>query len=137
MRSYQRYLMASPEWVERHGWPVSPEDLTQTRGLVFGGLGTRGWVVHNGHETTTIRPRHPITATTGGFLDTLARHHVGPVLIPEWIGKQREASGELVRLLPEWAGAEMTLWVVWPNHSFQSAAARQFLAWVVEQIRDS
>lgn len=133
LRTYRRYLMASPRWVEQHGWPLSPGDLTQTRCLVFGRLGARGWVVHNGQEKAVIRPRHPITATTGGFLDTLARQDVGPVLIPEWIGEQRQASGELVRLLPDWEGEQMTLWVVWPNHSFQSAAARQFLTWVVEQ----
>jgi len=48
---------------------------------------------------------------------------------------EREVSGEFVRLLPDWEGAEMTLWVVWPNHAFQSAATRHFLEWIVEQTR--
>lgn len=79
--------------------------------MIFGEHGRREWVLHRGEQRATVRPDYIITATTGGFLETLAR------------------------LLPEWEGDEMTLWAVWPNHEFQSAAARRFLEWASEQVR--
>ncbi|MFT5682444.1 MAG: LysR family transcriptional regulator for bpeEF and oprC [Myxococcota bacterium] len=92
-------------------------------------------VLHRGSERVAVRPDHTIVASTGGFLETLALHHVGPIMVPEWIGAPRQVRGELVRLLPEWEGAGLPLWIVWPRHNFQSAAARMFLEWVVEQSR--
>ena len=136
LATFARYVMASPEWVQRHGAPETPDDLRRARALIFGEHGRRKWVLRRGDQRTTVRPDHVITATTGGFLETLARHHVGPVLAPEWIAKPRLASGELVRLLPEWEGEQMRLWAVWPNHDFQSAAARRFLEWASEQVQE-
>ncbi|MGK0348512.1 MAG: DNA-binding transcriptional LysR family regulator [Myxococcota bacterium] len=131
LKTFSRYLMASPVWVERNGLPASPAELRPARGLLFGGPGAREWVLHRGEERITVRPDHPIVASTGGFLETLALHHVGPIMVPQWIGAPRQASGELVRLLPEWEGAGLPLWAVRPRHNFQSAAARMFLEWVV------
>lgn len=133
LKTFSRYLTASPQWVERNGLPKAPSDLQGSRGLVFGGADARQWVLHRGAERVTVRPDNTISASTGSFLETLARHHVGPFLAPDWVGSSRVASGELVRLLPEWEGEGMDLWVVWPNHSYQSAAARAFLEWIVEQ----
>ena len=135
LATFARYVMASPEWVQRHGAPRTPDDLQRARALIFGQHGRREWVLHRGEQRATVRPDYIITATTGGFLETLARHHVGPILAPEWIARPRLASGDLVRLLPEWEGDEMTLWAVWPNHEFQSTAARRFLEWASEQVR--
>ena len=126
--------MASPEWVKRNGAPQTPDDLQGSRALVFGGSNWREWTLHRRDRRVTVKPDYAIAATTGGFLETLARHHVGPILAPEWIAKPRMASGELVRLLPEWEGDAATLWAVWPNHAFQSAATRRFLEWTSEQV---
>ena len=120
LKTFARHLMASPQWV--------------VRCLILGGPDTRQIELRRGEERVTVRPDHTVVASAGSFLETLARHHVGPILVPEWIGEPRRARGELVRVLPEWEGFAMTLWVVWPNHSFQSAAARSFLDWMIEQI---
>lgn len=134
LKSFSRYMIATPTWVERNGLPTSPADLQRSRALIFAGPDARHWVLHRGRERVTVRPDHCVVASTGGFLETLARDHVGPILAPGWIGDAYLAGAEMVRLLPEWEGDSLSLWVVWPNHSFQSAAARRFVEWVVQQI---
>ncbi|MFK7929862.1 MAG: LysR family transcriptional regulator [Myxococcota bacterium] len=134
LKTFSRHLMASPQWVQRQGHPSTPSDLRDVRCLMLGGPDTRQIELHRGDERASVRPDQTLVASAGAFLETLARHHVGPILAPEWIGEPRRASGELVRLLPEWEGSAMTLWVVWPNHSFQSAATRSFLDWMIEQM---
>jgi len=119
--------------VARHGEPTVPGDLRHARGLLFGGPDARQWVLYRGEERATVRPDHMVVANTGGFLEALARQGAGPVLVPEWLAGDRLASGELQRLLPDWEGASLTLWVVWPNHDFQSAATRSFVSWILEQ----
>jgi DNA-binding transcriptional LysR family regulator len=67
-------------------------------------------------------------------LETLARHHVGPDIASEWLIGSTLARGELVQILPEGKGPDMELWVVWPNHDYQSGAARAFLDWVIPTV---
>jgi len=135
VRTFAKHMWAGPRWVERRGLPESPKDLRDARGLIYGGSEAREWVLHRGNERVTIRPDRIIVASAGDFLHALARHDVGPILLPEWMSESRVAEGELVRLLPDWEGEEQLLWVVWPSHRFQSAAARSFLEWVVAQAR--
>jgi len=137
LRVFTRSMMASPAWVDHHGLPSTPQDLRDHRGLLFGDAATREWELQRGSERITVRPDRVVVASTGSFLETLARQGLGPVLMPQWIGDPAEASGALVRLLPDWYGEPLTLWAVRPKHRYASAATRLFLEWMVEQAHPS
>lgn len=136
LRTYRRIVLASPEWIERNGNPTSPQDLKDSRALMFGGHDALDWTLWRGDERATLRPTSSVGATAGGFLEILARHHVGPVLAPEWVMDHGSVDGDLVQILPEWKGSDMDLWVVWPNHAYQSVQTRAFLDWFIPEVLD-
>jgi DNA-binding transcriptional LysR family regulator len=127
-------LLAVSSRPTRHGLPMCPADLRDARGLILGDADARQFQLLRGEERAMVRPGNPIAGSAGDFLRTLALHHVRPFLAPHWMSGPQVASGERVRLLPQWQGTAMTLWGVWPNRSFQSAAIRLFLRWMVEQV---
>jgi DNA-binding transcriptional LysR family regulator len=132
----KRHLVASSLWVQRHGMPEHPNDLSQAHALVFTSeVFWEGWQAIVQGEPSLIHIPSYTCANSGDFLRKLALSGNGVALLPEWLIDDDLASGRLVSLLPEALFPPLELWLVWPLQRYQSAAARRFIDWFVAHAK--
>ncbi|WP_031524742.1 LysR family transcriptional regulator [Siccibacter colletis] len=101
------YLAASAAYLARHGAPDTPDALHQHKCLIYrGSSGPNRWLFRRGEAEWVHYPVPALlTSNNADTLLTAALDGMGVVLFPDWLIAERLASGELVRLLPQYEGA--------------------------------
>ena len=96
-------LCASPDYLERHGTPRSPQDLLAHRCLHFSHL-TAGtaWHFSRGSERETVRVQAAFTANNGLVLHEAAQQGLGIVYHTTFLAWRSLLDGTLVPVLADW-----------------------------------
>ncbi len=101
------YLAASQAYLAQQGTPTTPQALHQHSCLVYrGSSGPNRWLFRHQDDEWVHHPVPARLASNNAMtLLTAALDGMGIVLFPDWLISERLASGELVRLLPDWEAA--------------------------------
>lgn len=96
-------LIASPGYLEAHGMPQRPEELTGHRclHLGFGAFGP-AWPFQRGNETLAVTVPGRYSIGNSLALAAAVSGGAGIGLVPEFSAAQGLSDGMLVRVLPEW-----------------------------------
>lgn len=122
-------LVASPEYLTGQGEPVDLTELEAHRILLVNTVPI--WKLHqvskgrfekSGWEE--IRPRASTVIDDIALAKQLARDGHGIVLLPVSEIEKELKQGTLVRVLPEWQGAQREIFAVWPTGRLLSARAK-------------
>ncbi|TQV83298.1 LysR family transcriptional regulator [Denitrobaculum tricleocarpae] len=100
---HRRVLCASPAYLEEHGTPRAPSDLTEHDCLTFSySKGDQHWKFAGPSGGQSVRVKGRLRANNSEMLRTAAIDGAGVILMPSWlIGADVEA-GRLCRLLDDW-----------------------------------
>lgn len=133
---YRRILCAAPSYLERQGWPGSPDDLSAHNCLGFSGLASHPiWHLTDGHEQVSIRAQGSLTSNDSEALLSAACAGVGILGAGDWLFADALRDGDLVRVLPEWElGERGGIYFIRPSARFTSAATQALKAWLNEQF---
>jgi LysR family transcriptional regulator, regulator for bpeEF and oprC len=128
--------VASPAYLKRHGMPSHPNDLEDGHSTV------------NFFSARTGRPYPDIFAKDGETIELVGHYkvsvndsnaHVAAVLAGLGISQTAMfqaapylASGDLVRVLPEWSCPSVPIHVVYPPNRHLSAKVRAFVDWAAD-----
>ena len=113
-------LVASPDYLSRHGTPRSLADLHSHVSLDHTELGPQGlWRMEDGEP-----PRQRVRANSFEVLLQLARQGAGLAVMPLFAVAQDLADGRLRRVVPEWRSPTFELFAVAPPASRLSARAK-------------
>lgn len=124
----ERYLVASPGYVKRHGRPKQPEDLRDHECLIFGGSSDGAtWKLVRGGQTRTVRVTGRLVVNDFEFLDEAARRGLGLALLPVHRCADDLRDGTLVRVLPDWCAPGQPLSAVYPSARHLAPKVRAFL----------
>ncbi|MBV8124267.1 MAG: LysR family transcriptional regulator [Pelomonas sp.] len=126
-------LYAAPAYLARHGEPQMPEALTSMHGLAI--LGRAGdalpWSLHKDEGDTRLEwrglPEKRTLANAPDMLLRLARAGVGISAVADHFARELEASGELVRVLPDWRLEPVDCWAVFPGRRLLPLRTRLFI----------
>ncbi|MDB5763864.1 MAG: LysR family transcriptional regulator [Herminiimonas sp.] len=126
-----RVLCASEAYLKQHGMPTKLTDLAQHRCIVirerdqdFG-----RWKLNGPDGIETVRVTGPLAANNGEIVHQWALDGHGIILRSIWDVGPGLASGDLVRVLPQYQ-QEADVWAVYPSRLSSSAKVRvgvQFL----------
>lgn len=95
-------LVASPEYLERHGMPEQPDALSKRSCLSFhGGFGQRSWRFKSEGGVAEIPVSGRIQAKNLTFLREAAKSGMGIAMLPSWVVRNELNSGMLVPVLQE------------------------------------
>lgn len=132
----RRVLAASPAYLEAHGTPQCPEDLSEHRCLLYSySMSGDTWRMKGpGGRIATVRVNGPLRANNGDLIRAAAVAGQGIVMSPTFITGEDLAAGRLVRILPEWEDQTGSLFVVWPHARFTPAKVRAFVDFMVAEI---
>ena len=141
--SGQRYVLAaSPAYLEKHGEPNSPDDLSHHACLLYKGeQGAQRWYSKRPLEETfkMLEVSGPLRSNNAEVLVAAAMAGQGLVLFPSWLFDPLSfREGRLIELLTEWevsASAEqMQVQILSPENRLRSRKVREVSNFIIEKI---
>ncbi|MCD5992898.1 LysR family transcriptional regulator [Pseudomonas sp. CDFA 602] len=127
-----RWLCASPAYLEQHGVPLQPDELAQHRCICIreNDEDVTLWHMSKGQAKKALRIEPAMLSNDGSVARRWAEQGLGIVLRSEWDVGDAIASGSLVRVLADWqlASAQINLLVPLRKHrSARLQALTEFL----------
>ncbi|WP_060484454.1 LysR family transcriptional regulator [Pseudomonas sp. NBRC 111123] len=100
---FQRWLVASPDYLARRGALLHPEQLLQHACLRFRyGQKARAWRLQRAHEVLELEVSGPLRSANADLLRETALAGSGIALLADWLVREEVAAGRLQRLLADW-----------------------------------
>jgi DNA-binding transcriptional LysR family regulator len=122
------YVVASPQFLVKHGTPKRPEDLARAECLVFGaGADPSNWKLFREGETRVVGVRGRLVVNDFEYLERGARDGLGIAMLPVHRCAADLRENRLRRVLPEWCSPEIPLHVVYPSVRHLSPKMKAFL----------
>lgn len=143
LAGHRRIVCAGPAYVERHGAPATPEDLSSHQALRFSLASDDKWLLVNkiakdgNPREVTVRLQGSIRTNDTESILNLAIAGSGVALLPNWSVNEALNSGELVHLLQEWQAqvgrsSPVDIWAVYPPKRTVSSKVRAFVDFYAE-----
>lgn len=131
---FERILCASPEYLERHGAPRTPDDLARHRCMVVSGVPQQSpWVFRTpaGRRTFEVAPSVSVSNAECKYNFTLAG--MGIAQFSEYIVADALRDGRLVRLLADCHAPErLTQYAIYPQQRHRLPRVAAMLDYLVE-----
>ena len=128
-----RHACASPEYLEKRGYPESPEDLLQHDCLHYNLISEREeWTFlgEDGEETLSIKGS--FCSNNGDVLAEAAMQGLGITLLPSFIIEEGLADGRLVKVLEHYEREPLTLFALYPSRQHVPAKTRRLLEYLLD-----
>ncbi|MAM75765.1 LysR family transcriptional regulator [Tistrella mobilis] len=104
-------LLASPDYIKRHGVPETPDDIAGHQALM---QGTEAWQFMDGDRIVTVRPQGRFKADNATALAVAAVAGLGIAWLPDCITYPHVASGALVPIMTDHPPPPAAAWVIRP-----------------------
>ena len=131
----KRVLAASPQYLQRHGTPRTPDELKQHRLLIYNLANHPNELrfTRDGVETA-LAVQGVLEANDGQIVRAAALKHLGILMQPMYIIHDDVVAGRLVPLLREWELQRLTINIAYPTRRHLPAKVRCFVDFLVEQF---
>lgn len=127
----RRLLVASPDYLSRHGTPADIDALGQHRFVVFRGVMPNDRIALGG-VSRTIVPWIEMNDALAAL--ALAEDGHGITLTMSYLAQSRLAQGRLVEVLPDLPAPALPVHIVWPEARMTTAAVRAFIDMAYPQL---
>lgn len=125
----RRVAVASPAYVARRGAPADPAELAGHDCLLYTlSASETAWrFVHRDGRIADASITGRLRANNGDALRDAAVGGLGVILTPTFIVGEDLATNRLVRVLPDWEAAEISVYAVYPSGRHLSVKVRAFV----------
>src|SRR5580658_80761 len=124
----RRILVASPDYLKKHGTPRTIGDLERHRGIIYSNRGASDWRFRQAGRWPVVRPATTMRVNNGIIMRDAALQGLGVALLTTFVVHELVASGEL-RVLDVGAEAEpATIFIGYPNDRRVSAKVLALIA---------
>ena len=136
LRDVNRYLLAAPAYLKRHGRPTHPRDLTRHACLCYAYLPTPDvWsFVNDAGEEVQIRPTGPLRANNADALAPALFAGLGLAVQPDFVVGDALADGSLELVMPDWSPPPIALHLIMPPGSPRPARVEAVAAFLAESL---
>lgn len=125
----RRICVAAPEYLQMHGRPQRPSDLSRHHCIRYSLLATGGiWPF----EGEPVEVRGPLRASSPDAVRQAAFDGLGIAMAPDWLFEEGLATGALQRLLPEWRLPELPIHALYPQRRLLPRRASVFMDFLTE-----
>jgi DNA-binding transcriptional LysR family regulator len=132
----RRSLVATPDYLERHGRPEHPDDLGRHACLGYAYLPTpdRWRFIDGAGSEATVVPGGPLRANNAEALAPALRAGLGLALQPDFMIWDDLEAGRLERLLPGWSPPPIALHLVTPPGEPRPARITALIAFLGQRL---
>jgi DNA-binding transcriptional LysR family regulator len=122
----ERWLVASPRFLETAATPDSPDDLEECDALCMQSMISDGlWALRSDRGIeVTVRPNYRLFADDLQSLKQAAIEKLGIAALPAGLCTPAIAAGTLVRVLPHWIAGGATITILAPSRRGQLPSVR-------------
>jgi DNA-binding transcriptional LysR family regulator len=131
--------LASPDYLDRYGYPEHPTELTAHRCLQFLDPATGRpfeWEFIRGSERVGVPTTGPLTFTDPKSMLEECLAGTGIAQVIGWGIGDLLSRGDLIDLFPEWHGERFPLFALHPSRNHPPAKVRAFVDFCVDVCRD-
>ena len=123
-----RYLVAAPAYLKGHPAPEALEDLSRHDCIVLNGRNNEAeWQLVKGRRVAKVHVSGPMSGRDFESVSAFVYRGHGIGLMPSDYCDDKMASGDLIRVLPEWSSPEIPIHVVYPTRRFLPSRLSVFL----------
>jgi DNA-binding transcriptional LysR family regulator len=108
-----RYLVGSPNYLNKYGRPKHPLHLAQHRCLTHT-VTTEVWQFTKGAKSASVQPSGPLRVNNGDAMMPALIAGTGLGILPDFILREALGANQLERLLPDWSLPLRTVYWVTP-----------------------
>jgi DNA-binding transcriptional LysR family regulator len=132
----RRLLVASPDYLKRHGQPRALPELVRHRGIIYSNRGASDWRFRAAGKWVTVRPDVALRVNNGLLMREAAVSGVGIALLATFLLKDalRDRALRVVDVGAEPEGA--TIYVAYPQDLRDSAKIRALAACLTQAFGD-
>jgi DNA-binding transcriptional LysR family regulator len=127
-------VVASPDYLSRHGRPGTPQDLTAHECLIYTGSLVPEWQFQSGTRRISIRPEGRLRSDSGEAILQWAIAGLGIADVPSFLLSDAIESSALVPLLLDYPRPEYGIHVVRPPGSYVPGKVRVLIDTLVERF---
>lgn len=128
-------LVASPAYLAARGTPAEPAQLAGHDGLLTGPAAATWRLSGPGGERVEVVPVPRMTVNESMVLLGAATGGLGIVPLPEALCRAALASGQLVRVLPDWTAGSVTTTLLMPARRGQLPGVRATVDFLVQCLQ--
>ena len=126
-------LCASPEYIERHGLPGTPEELTGHNCVLFSlSSDANKWTLIDADGSQSVLVSGSYQVNNSEALLEALRAGVGIGRLPTFVAGPDLKTGRLVKLFEFWRIPDFTMYAVFPEREYLPAKVRVFLDFAIE-----
>ncbi len=132
-----RVVCATPDYLEHHGVPETPQDLAHHRCLLFSLMHSpREWSFERQGTRETVHVDGPYSVNSSLTIREALLQSVGITLIPRAYVEDALANGTLVTVLDDWQPSEQSVYAIFPSARYLSPKVRAFIDFLVERFSE-
>lgn len=128
-----QHIVASRDYLDRHGEPLSPAELHDHNCLV-GSVNT--WRFHQDGHHMDLRVEGNWKSNNGHALLQGALRGLGLAELPHFYVRDELATGRLTTVLANFRPTDTAMWAVYPQNRYLSAKVRLFLNFLKQRLRE-
>lgn len=111
--------LASPQYLQRHGQPRTPEDLRQHECLLYASANVaQPWAFRRGAQTLQVQVNGRILANNGVALIEAAARGMGITRSPDFMSAPYLADGRVQEVLQAFEPAPLGIYAVLPSNRY-------------------
>jgi DNA-binding transcriptional LysR family regulator len=122
-------FVASPDYIEAHGSPETPEELVAHEALM---QGTESWQVTNGDRIASVQPQGRFKADNGTALAVAAAAGLGIAWLPDCLTDDYVASGALMPVMTRHPPPPAGVYVVRPPGQYPARKVQVLTELLIE-----
>lgn len=129
---------ASPDYLERFGWPQSPDDLSSHALVHYAAtLGVRppGFEIWRDGKVEWIKTGGVLTVNSTETYHAACLAGLGIIQVPRVGVREALSRGQLVEVLPQYRAAPLPVSLIWPHRRNLSRRVRLFMEWLAEGLK--
>lgn len=127
-------LCGAPALLSKVGMPADPESLSDLPCVAYAQFGGKTWSLSGPDRTTKVEISGPLQTNEAYLLLRGALEGIGIVMLPTFVAAPHIARGNLVRVLPDWQPAPLSLFALYASRRNLPAGTRAFIDYVAEMI---
>jgi DNA-binding transcriptional LysR family regulator len=129
----QSVFCASPEYLEKAGRPIFPDDLSQHDCVIMGrSLKNQHWrfMTEKGEITVPVKGRY--AADNMQLVVEAAHNGMGVAQVPHPLVLESLIEGKLIQVLADYSPPKQSIYIIYPSHKHLARNVRTFIDYVLE-----